>query len=98
MSIKVPQAIAASLLGSSMPGISLLSPGDLSVKQESRSGLSLNWEKVEGKRVSYMILHGDRPGLLSHSIDTGEVPSGVIGAVEAGSTIYFAVLAIESRE
>lgn len=98
VSIEVPQAIAANLLGSSMPGISLLSPGDLSVKQEGRSGLSLNWEKVEGKRVSYMILHGDRPGLLSHSIDTGEVPSGVIGAVEAGSTIYFAVLAIESGE
>jgi hypothetical protein len=91
----VPSAIAASLAGSSVTRVSLLSPGDLSVKQNSRSGLVLNWKKAEGEKVSYRILHGDRPGVLSHSIDTGEVSSGVIGGVEAGATIYFAILAIE---
>ena len=95
VSVKVPSAIAASLAGSSASRVSLLSPGDLSVKQNSRSGLVLNWKKAEGKKVSYRILHGDREGVLSHSINTGEVCSGVIGGVEAGATIYFAILAIE---
>lgn len=98
VSIKVPPAIAAGLVGSSASRISLLSPGDLAVKQEGGSGLVLNWKKVEGKNVSYRILHGDRPGFLSHSINTGGVPSGVIGGVEAGAMIYFMILAVESGE
>lgn len=94
-SFKVPPALAAGLAGFPEPRISLLPPGDISVGEGGSSKLTLEWKKVEGDGVTYIILHGDRPGSLSLSINTGEASSGVIGGVEAGATIYFAILAVE---
>ena len=93
---KVSAAIAAEFKALRGFRISLLSPGDLSVTQPRKGQLSLEWKEVEGKKVTYRILHGASPGLLSRSVDTGRVTMGDIKEVKAGETHYLAVLVVDA--
>ena len=93
---KVSAAIAAEFEALRGSRISLLSPGDLSVTQSRKGQLTLEWKEVEGKKVTYRILHGTDGGLLSRSVDTGRVTMGNIKEVKAGETHYIAVLIVDA--
>ena len=64
---------------------------------EGRSTRSRKREKVEGENVSYRIPHGGRLGLFPLLIKTGKTAQGVLGGVEADTSIYFAVLVIKIK-
>ena len=93
--VKVSAAIAAELQALQGSSISLLSPGDLSVRQPRKSQLTLDWKEIEGRKVTYRVLHGTRPGLLSRSINTGRATSGSIEEVKAGDRHYLSVLVVD---
>ncbi len=93
--VKVSAAIAAELQALQGSSISLLSPGDLSVRQPRKGQLTLDWKEIEGRKVTYRVLHGTRPGLLSRSINTGRATSGSIEEVKAGDRHYLSVLVVD---
>ncbi|MCH2064279.1 MAG: hypothetical protein MK194_11200, partial [Roseibacillus sp.] len=92
---KVSAAIATELQALRGSSISLLSPGDLSVRLPRKGRLTLDWKEVEGRKVTYRVLHGTSPGLLTRSINTGGVTSGSVEEVKAGETYYLAVLVVD---